>query len=993
MNMLSGWSLSSGLMPHGFCYQWRPALIWLHAVSDTLIALAYFLIPIALVYFVRKRRDLPFGWMFVCFGAFITACGATHVMEVWTLWVPSYWLSGGVKVITVLASVPTAIFLVRSVPEALSLPSPAEMRATIEQLKQQKATLKKSEERFRQMADNIQEIFWTLDPKTKAATYASPAFEQICELPLESLHSNPTSYVELIHPEDRQRVVAGLEKLMDTNRFDEEFRIICPSGRIKWLRGIGFVAKDSTGNVMALLGTAQEITARKELEIHLRENEDRYRDLVENSTDLICTYNLEGRLLSLNEQPAKLLGYSREELLKMPLRNIVLPEARAQFDESLLTIQREGFVKGSMVVVTKTGERRIWEYHNTLRTEGVTSPVVRGMAHDITDRKLLERALRVSEEKFAKAFHSSPVEITISTLQEDLFMDVNTAFERNSGFTRDEVLGHTSIELGMWNNPGDRATLIEEIVKQGRLQDREVRFRTKSGKTRVTLYSAEQIKIDGKQCVLSVCEDITFRKEMEEALRISEEKFSKAFRSSPSIISICTLKEGIFLDVNASFEKQTGFARDELLGRRALEVGLWANPSELEALVVEVENQAFVRDQEIHFRAKSGQVAIIQISVELLELQGEKCLLTVGQDVTERKRAEAALHKVEEQFNAILKHSPNLIFLKDMEGRYLLINKEYRKTFKFTQDQIIGKKDTEVFPPDQAAAFRGSDLQACQARAPLEFEEVVIHDDGPHTSIVQKFPLFGAEGEIYAICGFVTDITERKRAEEELRRVSGQLLRLQDEERRRIAQDLHDSMGQNLVALATMIGQLGGTYRLDGRKSRKLLSESKILADQCIRDVRTLSYTLYPAALDGIGLAGAIRDYVKGFMTRSGIHVDLELSSNLGQIGRDIELALFRVVQEGLTNIQRHSGSQSAKIRIDRNSILTLEITDCGRGMISPQRGRAGPHFEFGVGISSMQERVKLIGGRLEIDSNINGTKLLVTIPVEDARARSFTAS
>jgi PAS domain S-box-containing protein len=987
MNVLNGLAFSSGLMPHGFCYQWKPSLIWLHAISDTLIALAYFLIPMVLIYFVRKRRDLPFGWMFLCFGAFIAACGLTHVMEVWTLWVPVYWLSGGVKLITVLASVPTAIFLVRSVPEALALPSPEEMRTTIEQLDQQKTTLKKSEERFRQMAENIQEIFWTMDPETKAATYASPAFEQICEMPLDSLYSNPSIYKELIHPEDRQRVRLGLEKLVGTNHFDEEFRIVCPSGAIKWLRGIGFVARDSMGKVITLLGTAQEITARKELEIHLREKEDRYRDLVENSTDLICTYNLEGHLLSLNELPAKLLGYSREELLNMPLRNIVLPEARTQFDESLLTIQRDGFVKGSMVVVTKTGERRIWEYHNTLRTEGVTVPVVRGMAHDITDRKLLERALRHSEEKFAKAFHSSPVEITISTLLDDLFMDVNTAFERNSGFTRDEVLGHTSMELGMWDNPGDRAILIEEIVKQGRLQDREVRFRTKSGKTRVTLYSAEQIKIGGKQCLLSVREDITLRKEMEEALRVSEDKFSKAFRSSPSIISICTLKEGVFLDVNESFEKQTGFARQELLGRTALDARLWADPGELEALVVEVENRGFVRDQEVHFRARSGQVAILQISVELLELQGEKCLLTVGQDITERKRAEAALRKVEEQFNAILRHSPNLIFLKDMEGRYLLINKEYRRTFKFTQEQIIGKKDIEVFPPDQAAAFCGSDLRVRQARAPMEFEEVALHEDGPHTSIVQKFPLFDAKGEIYAICGFVTDITERKRAAEELRRISSQFLSLQDEERRRIAQNLHDSTGQNLVALATMIGQLSRPGLLHGRKSRKLLSECKALADRCIREVRTLSYTLYPAVLDGIGLVGAIRDYVRGFSKRSGIHVDLEMSSSLARMERDIELALFRVVQEGLTNIQCHSGSQKAKIRIERDSDLALEISDFGRGMTENQKKKVRPRFEFGVGISSMRERMRLIGGRLEIDSNCQGTKLLVTIPLEGTRA------
>lgn len=862
MNMLSGWLSSSGLMPHGFCYQWKPALIWLHATSDSLIALAYFSIPIVLIYFVRKRRDIPFSWMFVWFGAFIAACGATHAMDVWTLWVPSYWFSGGVKVVTVLASVPTAIFLVRIAPAALSLPSPEEMRKTIEQLELQKAILKEREERFQQMADNIQEIFWTMDPETKKATYASPAFEQICELPLDSLYSNPISYLELIHPEDRQRVIVGLELLTSTNRFDEEFRIVCPSGTQKWLRGIGFVAKDSEGKVSTLLGTAQEITARKEMEIQLREKEDHYRDLVEHSTDLICTYDLQGRILSLNELPAKLLGYSREELLNSHLRNLLLPEARTQFDESLLTIQRDGFVKGKMVVLTKTGERRIWEYHNTLRTDGLAAPIVRGMAHDITDRKHLEWALRLSEEKFAKAFHSSPVEIVISTLEDDQFLDVNAAFERNSGFTRDEVLGHTSMDLGMWIDPDGRALLVEEIEKRGRLQDREISFRTKSGQTRIALCSAEQIKIGDKTC-----------------------------------------------------------------------------------------------------------------------------LLTVAQDITERKRAEDALHKTEERFSAILKHSPDLIFLKDVEGRYLLINKDYRGAYQFTQDQIIGKMDIEVFPPDQAAVFRGSDLRVLRARAPMEFEEVDFHDDGPHTSIVQKFPLFDEGGEIYAICGFVRNITERKRAEEDLRRLSGQLLRTQEEERRRISRDLHDATGQNLVALATMLGQLSGSPPSIERKSRALISECQGLVEQCIREVRTLSYALYPPGLDESGLEGAIRDYMKSFTKRSGIQVELEISPSVGQIEREIELALFRVVQESLTNIQRHSGSPQAKIRIDRDSDLTLEVSDLGQKVHAGSRsGKKEIRLEAGVGIISMREKVKLVGGQLNIASTIHGTTVLVTIPLGEER-------
>lgn len=126
-NLLS----SSDFMPHGFCYMWRPGLVWLHVVSDALIALAYFSIPFTLIYFIRKRRDVPFNWMFVCFGLFILACGSTHAMEIWTLWHANYWLSGGVKIITALASVPTAGLLIQLVPKALALPSPETLRLEI----------------------------------------------------------------------------------------------------------------------------------------------------------------------------------------------------------------------------------------------------------------------------------------------------------------------------------------------------------------------------------------------------------------------------------------------------------------------------------------------------------------------------------------------------------------------------------------------------------------------------------------------------------------------------------------------------------------------------------------------------------------------------------------------------------------------------------------------------------------------------------------------
>jgi signal transduction histidine kinase len=148
MEFISTLFSSGGFMPHGFCYLWSPGLVWLHAGSDSLITLAYSSIPVTLVYFISKRRDLPFNWMFICFGIFIMACGATHAMEVWTLWNATYWLSGAVKLVTAIASVTTAILLVHSVPQALALPSPETLRLEVAQRKLAEEALSRANRRL-----------------------------------------------------------------------------------------------------------------------------------------------------------------------------------------------------------------------------------------------------------------------------------------------------------------------------------------------------------------------------------------------------------------------------------------------------------------------------------------------------------------------------------------------------------------------------------------------------------------------------------------------------------------------------------------------------------------------------------------------------------------------------------------------------------------------------------------------------------------------------
>jgi PAS domain S-box-containing protein len=635
-------------IPHGISYQWNSFLIWLHAGSDLLIATAYFSISITLLRLVRRRRSIPFGWMFVCFGVFIAACGTTHLLGVLTLWVPAYWLSGTVKLVTAAASLLTAALLVRHSPQILKLPTPEEMRAANSAVKRQAEILRVSEERFRHMAENMQEIFWELDPRTLEAIYVSPAFEKICERPLDSLRLDPTSYRTLIHPDDAERVLRALSELVAASPMEEEFRIVCPSGAIKWVFVHGSTAKNADGQVVALVGTTIDIGARKKMEEVLREREDRYRDLVEHSHDLICIHDMKGRLLSINERQAKVLGYSRDEILNTPISEFIAPEARAEFDEYLSRISATGVAAGLMCVVTKNGERRIWEYHNTLRTEGVIEPIVRGVAHDVTEQKHAEKALRLSEEKFSKAFMSIPIDVAITTLDGGEFVDVNEAFEKQTGLSRSEIIGKSVLDLEGWVDPGQRSSLVDEIKAGGRIRSREVQCLTKSGTVQTKLYSAETIEIGGKQCLLVACEDITQRKIVEEALMQSEANYRSLFLSSPCGIYRVTL-DGTFMFVNDALVEMLGYdSADELLSKKA-EKNVYANPDERYRILETMRQLNPLESVEVHWKRKDGTLILVRAHTRAVtnEYGQVTCLENIVEDITQQRILEEQLRQVQ----------------------------------------------------------------------------------------------------------------------------------------------------------------------------------------------------------------------------------------------------------------------------------------------------------------------------------------------------------
>jgi PAS domain S-box-containing protein len=329
------------------------------------------------------------------------------------------------------------------------------------------------------------------------------------------------------------------------------------------------------------------------------------------------------------------------------------------------------------------------------------------------------------------------------------------------------------------------------------------------------------------------------------------------------------------------------------------------------------------------------------------------------------------------------------LFLLQVEAddcyRFLCVNAAFLKMTGLTREQVVGKRIEEVLPGTSHARVRSKFQEAIRERKTVSWEGSDAYPAGPRVGEVTLTPLADKTGTIVQLAGAVRDITERKQAEDEVRQLSGHLLRSQDEERRRIGRELHDATAQELVAVALNLGLV--QQRSAGRDvtADNLVADSQAIIEQCQRELRTLAYQLHPPVLDEVGLAGAVQEYAAGFTQRSGIKVTLDASPALGRLPAETERALFRVVQESLGNVHRHSGSPTATIRTAREAAeVILEVSDQGRGLRIRGDGTVA---NAGVGLAGMRERVRQLGGRFEIESSGRGTTVRAIVPGEAGAA------
>ncbi len=678
------------------------------------------------------------------------------------------------------------------------------------------------------------------------------------------------------------------------------------------------------------------IKEREALNRTLQKSEEKFSRIFLLSPDAIIISRLsDGTIKEANENFLDRLGFSRKEVIGKTVPELDFMVNPSDRDAFLLALREKGEADDLEIEVRAKGGRisSVLLSGRTLDIDG--EPCVISIARNITERKQMEAALRKAhdelesrvrerteelaqvndalrieiaertqaqeamralEERFSKAFNASPIAITIVTFNEGRYIDVNEAFVRSFEASRQEVIGRTVKEVGVFVDPKDQARVARMLSERGRVQNEEIRFRSKTGRIGIHSYSAELMELGGQLCVLGQTvditerkraeaaleasekkfralienssdaialiapdatllyaspsiqkildyvpeeflgrsafeflhpqdkdralktlielfqrpggisrmeyrlrhkdgtwvwmdavgtnlladvdvkaivinhRDITERKRAEAALRASEERFAKAFKSSPRPMSIVRLRDRVFIDVNESVLRMTGYLREEVIGRTPVDIGLWHSLEDRDRVMELLKEDGRVRNLEVVFRVKSGEMRQGLFSAEIIELEGEPCLLTTTDDITERRRAEDALRESEHRYRHLVDNASDIIYETDAKGHITLFNPTATRMLGYDEEDLRGRLYLDLIRPDYRDAIEAFYKKQIAERVPSTYYEFPALDkDGGEVWFGQNVQLVMRGDEVAGAQAVARNITERRRAEDALR--------------------------------------------------------------------------------------------------------------------------------------------------------------------------------------------------------------------------------
>jgi len=787
-------------------------------------------------------------------------------------------------------------------------------------------------------------------------------------------------------------------------------------------RGKEFVA--DAPNSASLVDPQEVLQRTAALERELGASEERFRATFELAPVGVAHLDREGRWLRVNEKFCQILGYTAAELVKRRYQDITHPDDLAQ---ELVEAQRISEGKSDHYSIEKRYARKdgswVWVMRSVSAVRDGAREVqyVISVIQDITERKQAEQKLWDSQQRLALAHITGKS----GTFEWDLKTGINTwspEIEKLYGMKAGEF-GGTQADFLSCVIPEDRAEaerISNEGLRTGEFNG-EFRIRRRDGAIR-KISARGKVSFDEHahpEKMIGINVDVTEYRHAEQA----SARLAAIVESSDDAIVSKDLN-GIISSWNAAAERIFEYSAQEAIGQPiTILIPLELREEEAQILT-RLKNGERIEHFETVRVTKGGKRLNVSLTVSPIRDSQGKIIgaSKIARDITERKRTEKDLRENQELLRAAFAQTYSFLAMLSIDGTVLEANCAALEGMGFTRGEVIGRKLWDVWwhsLPEEQAIARTSVETAARGLVVREECQYTLRDGTIRFADRTLNPVQNELGEVVMIVASGLDITEHRqlrsmleervcertqelemknlelvRQTEVVRELSARLLQIQDEERRRFARELHDSVGQMLAAVSMNTAQVHQEAEVLSPAAAKALADNAGLLEEISSEIRTISHLLHPPLLDEVGLQSALQWYIDGFSERSKINVDLQLPDHFGRLPRNLEITLFRVVQECLTNIHRHSGSSTAALRVARSeNEVRLEVRDAGKGIPAETQTTLALGKLSGVGLRGMRERLRQMGGQLEVQSNGRGTLVSATLPIEIVPAKEATAS
>ncbi len=858
----------------------------------------------------------------------------------------------------------------------------------ISAIRKAEAEMIRSNERFEMIGRTTNDAVWEWNLET-GEMWGNETHQHLYGLKMSDPVPDEKEWQERIHPDDRAILIKRQEDALasDTNIFITEYRFKTEKEGYRNIYDRCYIVRNKKGEAIKILGSMMDVTKNKQAEEQLRKREAQLLASIENTPNVaVQWYNDKGEILFWNHASELIFGWGASEAMgKTPDRLILTPVDMTDFMNTLKEVKQTGRTIGPYEFTFRRRDNSkgfcIATVFSIPSIEG--EPCFVCMDVDITESKKAAAALQESEEKYRSMIEQASDGIFILD-DEGCYIDANPAGCSMVGYSRDEIVRMSAVDiLPVGETPMN--ILKAKELKVGQTIIMERRLKKKSGEVFDTEVSYKMLS-NGNN--LAIARDITEKKKIEEAIRASEET-RRLIMSSALDAIVCINMKGVITVWTPQAEKLFGWKEAEAIGMTLTETIIPEKYKKrhekgfkhyLDTGVGPVLNRII----EIAALNKTGEEFPIELSIIPIK-QGESELFCAFiRDITEKKKAEIELRLNEEKYRTLVEQAIDAIALYDANGVLLDVNTGSVNLLGYTKEELIGMSLKNILTDDEIKSNPVQYELLREGKSTIKQRRMRRKDGTIVETEVrsQQFP----DGRFLSV---IRDLTERIEAEKELaasyediRKLTGHIQNIREEERTGIAREIHDELGQQLTVLKMDVSwlrkKIGPTDEAVALKLNDLIT----MLDETVKTVRRISSALRPSLLDDLGLVAAMEWQLGEFEKRSGIATSFTNAGEDLHLPDLIKTALFRIFQESLTNIARHSNAARVTVAITiGNGKLIMSIADNGKGFDKQKVAEKKT-----LGILGMKERIAMIGGEYEIKSELGkGTEVLVQIPLKNS--------